>query len=95
MQEYIDICDVAVGLCGKHAVSIHVRMKLVGFYLLGVLYYPNIKMGISFGKCALLYAAGVFNRSKVTFFVNFMRYEIVNYKDFCDTAGWLIEVARF
>ena len=33
--------------------------------------------------------------AKATFFDNFMRYDIVNYKDFCDTAGWLIEIARF
>ena len=33
--------------------------------------------------------------AKVMFFDNYMRYDIVNYKDFCDTAGWLAEVARF
>lgn len=32
--------------------------------------------------------------AKATFFDNFMRYDIVNYKDFCDIAGWLVEVAR-
>ena len=31
----------------------------------------------------------------MTFFDNFMRYDIVNYKDFCDTAKWFLKLARF
>lgn len=32
--------------------------------------------------------------AKMTFFDNFLRYDIVHYKDFCDTASWLLRVAR-
>lgn len=33
--------------------------------------------------------------SKITFFDNYMRFDIVNYDEFCDAMQWLIDVLRF
>ena len=32
---------------------------------------------------------------RMTFFDNYMRVDIVNYKDFCDAAKWYLDVTRF
>ena len=31
---------------------------------------------------------------KMSFFDSFMRYDIVNYTDFCSTAGWFFEALK-
>ena len=32
---------------------------------------------------------------RCTFFDNYMRVDIVNYKDFCDSAKWYLDITRF
>jgi len=33
--------------------------------------------------------------SKVTFFDNYLRFDVINYNDFCDAMQWIIDVLKF